>query len=206
MKCTRGLVLCILLLVLTSTAWAQKSSIWTGPRPRAGSVDLGMIVNAPDILLDIEGYQGGVGIKAGLQGFVLRGMLDILVNTGFSPVSVSLQGAFEKHFWLPPVSPYWGGLAEVGFTSLTNRVDEDNWTQYTVVPVSLGAVAGIEIFLFEFLSVFVEYELRVEFAGTVTKSSVAGTLTSDTDFSYKLDLGLGNSSMIGIVIYFLRRH
>ena len=94
---------------------------------------------------------------------------------------------------------------EVGFTNLKNEIDADNWTQATTVPFTLGGIFGIELFVFEFLSLFVEYNLKLSFAYNINKTSVSGSVAKDNEFSYNLDLGMGNNSMIGIVIYLARK-
>lgn len=144
-------------------------------------------------------------MKIGGEKYTYRFLLDLLINTGFSPFSISAGAALEKHFISGPISLYWGGLVEVGFTNLKNEIDADNWTQATTVPFTLGGILGIELFVFEFLSLFVEYNLKLSFAFNINKTSVAGSVSKDNEFTYNLDLGMGNNSMIGIVIYLARK-
>ena len=63
---------------------------------------------------------------------------------------------------------------------------------------SLGAIAGVEYFPFEFLSVFAEYAVAADF--TITKD----LQSSQTTFDYLIDTRMGNDSKLGIVIYLMR--
>jgi hypothetical protein len=202
----RFLIPCISLVALATSVYAQKASSWEGPTALAGPVDLGVVFNTPTILLDIESYQGGIGVKIGSGMLVLRGMLDILVNTRLNPVSLSLQAVIEKHLSARSLSPYWGGLLELGITSVTTQLDQQHWTQLITLPVSVGAVCGVEIFLLDFLSVFLEYEVALDIGLNINRQGAGGSVSSTTELTYKFDLGLGNSSMIGVVIYILRQH
>ena len=132
-----------------------------------------MIFNTGDILLDLESYQGGLGAKIGMDKYVLRGMVDILLNTDFNPFSLTLGAVLEKHILPGPVSLYWGPCLEMGVTILNNRFDADNWTQNIAWELlSAGGVFGIELFIFEFLSVFVEYQLALTLGLDIDRVSV----------------------------------
>jgi len=205
-KAKRLIVLVLLVLGCATAFPAGKTSLFAVGKPAAGERDLGVIFNTGDILLDLESYQGGVGAKIGLGPYVLRPMADILLNTDFNPFSLTLGAVLEKHILPGPVSLYWGPSAEMGVTILNNRFDADNWTQtITWELLSAGCVAGIELFILESLSVFVEYSLALTLGLNTTRTSVAGSVSSNTEFSYKLDLGLGNQTMLGLVFYFKRK-
>ncbi len=205
MKLKRIILVVIISFAAAATLSAGDKGLLEGEKPEAGKYDMGIIFNTTNVLLDIESYQGGIGMKIGGEKYTYRFLLDLLINTGFSPFSISAGAALEKHFISGPISPYWGGLVEVGFTNLKNEIDADNWTQATTVPFTLGGIFGIELFVFEFLSLFVEYNLKLSFAFNINKTSVAGSVSKDNEFSYTLDLGMGNNSMIGIVIYLARK-
>ena len=112
----------------------------------------------------------------------------------------------EKHILPGPVSLYWGPSLEMGVTILNNRFDADNWTQNIAWELlSAGCVAGFELFIFDFLSVFAEYNLALTLGLNTDRMSVAGVESSTTEFTYKLDLGLGNQTMLGLVFYFKRK-
>ena len=206
MKAKRLIVLVLLILGCAAAFPAGKTSLFAVGKPAAGERDLGVIFNTNDILLDLESYQGGVGAKIGLGPYVLRPMADILLNTGVNPFSLTLGAELEKHILPGPVSVYWGPSLQTGFTILTNKVDADNWTQNIAWELlSAGCVAGIELFILDSLSVFVEYSLALTLGLNTTRTSVAGSVSSNTEFTYKLDLGLGNQTMLGLVFYFKRK-
>ena len=206
MKAKRLIVLVLLVLGCATAFPAGKTSLFAVGKPAAGERDLGVIFNTNDILLDLESYQGGVGAKIGLGQYVLRPMADILLNTDFNPFSLTLGAVLEKHILPGPVSVYWGPSLEMGVTILNNRFDADNWTQNIAWELlSAGCVAGFELFIFDFLSVFAEYNLALTLGLNTDRMSVAGVESSTTEFTYKLDLGLGNSAMFGIVVYLTRK-
>jgi hypothetical protein len=163
--------------------------------------DLGIILNTHSLLFDIDSYKGGIGAKLSSGSFVLRGAADLRFDTGFNPFSVTLDVGMEKHFLPGPISPYWGIFVDVGFTQLT----EADGTRYITFPLTVGPLLGIEIFIFDFLSVFVEFSLPLTLGIETTQTSVAGSVTSSSKFIYGLDLGLSNQSMLGIVIYLTRK-
>jgi hypothetical protein len=66
------------------------------------------------------------------------------------------------------------------------------------VNFSLGAIAGVEIYVLDFLSVFAEYTL------VAVLSNATDLQTSQNTFNYLINTGVGNSAEIGIVIYFVR--
>jgi hypothetical protein len=205
-KAKRLIVLVLLVLGCATAFPAGKTSLFAVGKPAAGERDLGVIFNTNDILLDLESYQGGVGAKIGLGQYVLRPMADILLNTDFNPFSLTLGAVLEKHLLPGPVSLYWGPSLEMGVTILNNRFDADNWTQNIAWELlSAGCVAGFELFIFDFLSVFAEYNLALTLGLNTDRMSVAGVESSTTEFTYKLDLGLGNSAMFGIVVYLTRK-
>jgi len=173
-------------------------------RPAPWNHDLGVILSTHSLFFDIDSYQGGIGAKISVGQFVVRGMADLLINTGFNPFSITLGATLEKHFLPGPISPYWGVFATVGYT-LATEINADGWTRRTVFPFTVGGLLGIEIFIFDFLSIFVEYGLPLELGINTTQTSVAGSVSSSSEFVYKVDLGLSNQSMIGIVIYLTRK-
>jgi len=201
----------VLLVILVLTCTGAFASERTGVRPgigaKPGAVDLGIIFNTSDILLALQGFQGGVGAKINLKDWMLRGMADLVLNTELNPFSISLGAVLEKHPWKGPVSVYWGPAIETGFTTLLLfKTDEDNWSRTDTFPFSLGCVFGIEFFIFEALSVFVEYQAAFELGINRTTVSTAGSQSSTAELTYNLDLGMGNNAMLGIVFYLLRRN
>lgn len=174
-------------------------------KPATRNSDWGIIVNASDLLLDLESYQGGLGIKVGTDKLTYRLGVDVVIRDMFNPYVVSVALALEKHLLPGSVSPYLGGYLKGGTASLKAEIDAANWQRTTVYPLSAGALIGVELFIFDFLSLFVEYDLAVTFSTTVITTSVAGVENTQNDYDFALDLGLGNESRIGVVIYFARR-
>ena len=196
----------VLLLICGGAIAAERPGVFEGVEPKAGPRDFGILFSTNDLLLDIQGFQGGVGAKIGLTGWMLRGTADIVLNTECDPFSMDLGAVLEKHIWPGPLSVYWGPLAGVGFTTiLLFKTDADNWSRINTFPLSLGCVFGIELFLFEFLSVFIEYQAALKLGIDSTRVSTAGSVTADREFTYNFDIGMGNNAMFGIVIYLMRR-
>jgi hypothetical protein len=199
-------ILTILVVVCAGIVGAEQTSIWPGIEAKAGPRDLGILFNTDDILLDLQGFQGGVGVKMSLKRWMLRAMADLMLNTSFDPFSLSLGAVLEKHLWPGPVSLYWGPSVETGFTTiLLYKTDDDNWARINTYPLSLGCVFGIELFVVEFLSIFVEYQASLELGINSTRTSTAGSVSSTAEFTYLFDIGMGNNAMFGIVIYLTRK-
>ena len=202
----RWLFLVLLVLSVTPLLPAQRGSIGNGNPPVAGERDIGILFSTNDILFDLEGYQQGVGVKISIDKWMFRGMVDILLNTGINPFSISLGGVLERHFLPGPLSVYLGPSLETGLTISTDKADADNWTQAIALPLlTVGGVFGIEVFIFDFLSVFLEYQAALALGMNIDRISTAGSVSSTREFTYKFDVGLGNSGMFGIVFYLMRR-
>jgi hypothetical protein len=202
-------IIAIVLLALPCTAAfpAGRSSVFAARAPTTAKRDVGLIFNTEDILFDVEGFQNGIGVKIGLDKYVLRAMADVLLNTGFDPFSLTLGAVLERHVLPGPLSVYWGPSVRMGFTTIfLDKTDANNWNQLITWEIlSAGVVCGIELFIFDFLSIFAEYNLAVTLGMDFEIASVAGSLSSTSVFTYKLDLGLGNNAMLGIVVYFTRK-
>ena len=155
-----------------------------------GSNDLGLVFSAANLLLGLEGYQAGLGGKIGWGKLSLRVAFDFVLNGSSNSYSINAGATGEYHLAPGPVSPYIGAFAQFGYMYQGNLS--------SAVPFSLGAVAGVEVFIFDFLSVFAEYTLAFDF--TVTNDFQ----TSQTTFDYLVDTRMGNGSKLGIVLYFMR--
>jgi hypothetical protein len=161
----------------------------------------GIIFNTGSLLLDIESYQAGVGVKLPGDIVALRLGGDIFAANSFNTLSFGVGVAVERHFRPGKASPYFGGLAYVDFTSQRDETDADTWVQNSTLNGTAGGILGIEYFLFENLSVFAEYSLAADISYITTKTSTDGTVEDSSDFSIALDTRIGNNSKIGVVIY-----
>jgi hypothetical protein len=191
-----------MLFCMTCIVFGLPAQEATAPEQPSTNGTIGIIFNVPSILLDIEGYQTGIGVKIATGKIAFRALADL----SYSNASESFKGkagvAFEYHLSSARVSPYVGGLMTGGFLSWKSTTDEDNWTQYTAVPFTFGAIFGIELRLLPYVSLFAEYEAALEVSRTNTKVSADGVVTPDPQTPLTFDTGIGNDSKIGIVVYF----
>ena len=91
---------------------------------------------------------------------------------------MDLGTTVEYHFIPGPVSPYVGASVSLGYMTQSNVT--------SAVTGSLGAVAGIEVFILDFLSVFAEYEVAADLTDTTDLQ------TSQSTFDYCEAVGRGN--------------
>jgi hypothetical protein len=156
-----------------------------------GSCDLGLIFNTSSILLDLESYQAGIGLKIGRDKVSFRGLFDLVLNGASDSFSLN-AGAAIQYYLLPgsSLAPYIGSSVGGGYMRQGDAL--------SMVVLSVGALAGVEVFLFDFLSVFAEYAITGDFTFSTDIPS------SQTTFDYLVDTGMGNKSKLGIVIYFMR--
>ena len=134
-------------------------------------------------------------------GMDMRFLLGLGLINGFDIMNVKGGIAVEWHLYRTSrVTPYFGLLANIEYNKIKTVVDDESWTQLNTIPISVGGMFGIEFFLLEFLSVFVEYNL----AFSIDYAHLTGSdlPDSEAEIDYSLETGLGNSGMIGIVIYF----
>ena len=163
----------------------------------------GLIFNINDILLDIESYQNGLGVKHFISDkFAYRVSLDFSYADSSDTLILNLGNSIEYHPIKGRVSPYIGGFLDVGLIRYKIITDADNWTKVTTIPLSAGPILGVELYIFNFLSLFAEYSMTVSYTTTFTRQSVAGTVTDDTDSDFGTEIGIGNNSKIGVVLYF----
>lgn len=180
----------LLLSAFAPAANAEGGSLVSGLSPAKGPNDIGVIFNTNDILLGLGEYQGGLGAKIGWDKFALRGMFDFTINGSASAFAVGLGLTGEYHFIQSPVSPYLGLSVGAGYLAQSNVS--------TSVSFSVGPVVGVEVFMFDFLSLFAEYTITANFTSTTDSQ------TSQSTLDYLITTGMGNSAKLGIVIYFMR--
>jgi len=190
----RGAILAVLfavlLVVTTPSAAAEGGSLIPNLSPAKGPNDLGIVFSMSDMLLDLQDYQGGLGAKIGWGKYSLRGLFDFSASSGTNAFGVGLGVTAEYHLIPGPISPYIGASAGAGYLTQSNVT--------SVVSFSVGALAGVEVFIADFLSVFAEYTLAAKL------SSTTDLATSQNSFDYLISTGMGNNAKLGIVIYFMR--
>jgi hypothetical protein len=152
---------------------------------------IGLIVNFTGLAVDLiaqhdDGRQagpagdptGGLGMKLWIaEKSAVRGLLDFRYQNlgGTSDTWFGLSGAYEYHLLQRRVSPYLGGLAGLAVRTGTT----------TDLGLYFGALLGAEFELVENINLFGEYGLIVDI--------------NEPDFV--IDLGLGNSAQLGIIVY-----
>jgi len=162
---------------------------------------VGFIFSADNILLDLDDYNGGVGVKLMLSGISLRFLADFGYSNSTKLISADLGAAFEKSIRSGRISPYFGAGFQVGIEHETAEIDADNWVKDITIPFEASCFLGVELFLLEFLSVFAEYSVAVNVNGVVTTESIGGSRTTVSNWNWDVGTGLGNSGRLGIVIY-----
>lgn len=161
----------------------------------------GIIFNTDNILFDLEAYQGGVGFKYRGDSLFWRTMLDISFSSSTNKFIVGTGFTLEKHLRIGKISPYWGFFIHAAYESEKFETDSDNWSELIEYPISTGPLLGVEVFLMDYLSFFVEYNLSLLIVGVTKKESTLGVVTENTNWNYNISVGIGNSSKLGIVIY-----
>ena len=184
------MVAAVLAILAVTAAWAEAPKA-PSPAPRqspaAGEPSIGIVFSASNILLDVESYEGGLGAKFAKGDLSLRGTFDFLLSGASDTFSVNAGATGEYHLSPGRISPYVGAFAQLGYMRQGGLM--------SAVPVSLGAVAGVEVFIFDFLSIFAEYCLACDLTLTTDLQ------TSQTTFDYVVDTRMGNSSKLGITVY-----
>lgn len=171
------------------------------PRPLYG-----FIFSADNLLLDLESYQGGIGAKADLGAYAVRGLLSVEVDGigsdgGNETTAFGLGVTLEKPFFDARVTPYWGGFVDGTYSVEKTEVDGGDTTKTQVVTAGFGPVLGAEFFVFPHISVFAEYALAFRGNWTSIDQEVGGVSSSDETSNFGVGSELGNGGMIGIVIY-----
>jgi hypothetical protein len=186
-----GTAICALLLfVITASARAEGGSLISSTSPFEGPYDCGLVFSTHDLLLGLESYQAGIGAKFGWENVSLRGIVDFTLNGSSHSLALNVGAVGEYHFIPGPISPYVGALLGGGYMTQSDVT--------STVTFSLGALAGVEVFIWDFLSVFAEYAFQADFSNTTDY------MTAQTTFDYLISTGMGSSAKLGIVIYFMR--
>jgi hypothetical protein len=154
------------------------------------TVTPGLVFNLASDFRGIESYQGGVGVKVLFGKSAVRTRISASYAGASGAVSLGLGLAYEYHFASGMISPYAGVSADGGWL----------WDGQgtTAVPVTIGAIIGVEIFPVDFLSFFVEYTGTVGVTFMTTAPGAAPALFTVGALS------MGNQSRVGVVVYFSR--
>lgn len=145
---------------------------------------VGLLMNLGAGLFDVNEYsdnfQSGIGIKKWMpNNSAIRGLVNLHLYyhrlLEQFHCSCGIGFTYEKHLSSRILTPF------CGFTG---------GAQFAVYPkfsydIYGGAILGAEAHLLDYLSLFVEYDLLLEFG----------------DAQYALDLGIGNNAQIGLIIY-----
>lgn len=156
----------------------------------------GIIFNIGNILEGVESYQGGVGLKYDREQIHWRFLLDLYYDYGSNLFSSSIGASREYPLTADIISPYFGYNISTGFTY--NKNESYDQKEFTI-PVNLSALFGCTWQLTDFLSVFAEYSLGIEY---IFSSIISPYLEDEIESNIIINTGLGNSGKIGIIIYF----
>jgi hypothetical protein len=191
---TRKVILALnflaLLAIVPLPIEAEGGSLIPSLSAAKGPCDLGIIFSTSDILLGLESYQQGLGAKIGWGKLFLRGLFDFTINGSTQSFEIDGGATLEYHLIPGPISPYIGASTSLGYAKQGNVTSS--------VSFSFGALAGVEVFILDFLSVFAEYEVAALLSDTTE------TQTSQSTFDYLVNTRMGNNAMLGVVIYFMR--
>jgi hypothetical protein len=189
----------MVLLLLASRSPAQQPSVHF-----PAGTDLGLIFSTRDLLLGLEEYQGGLGLKIAGDEMAYRVLFDVFFSSVNDSYAVALGLAAERHLLMTGrVSPYAGAAltleaARTSTTDVNTGIERDTLS----LPVSLGAMFGVEVFVFRFLSIFAEYSISATLQYNTITETLSGTRSTDRTWDWSVDAGMGNQARIGVVLYF----
>ena len=174
-----------------------------GAKPKELPFIPGFIFSTSNLLFDVDAYMGGFGGKLLYPDYALRVMANVGYRTSPSERLDLAAGLIYQKPLFPRarVTPYYGVGTELGFSYDYWKTDSDNWTETRTFIASVGGILGVEVFILDFLSVFAEYKLSAGLSWAGVSQETAGVGTSDSKINYEIATGLGNRSMIGVVVY-----
>lgn len=158
----------------------------------------GIIFNTSNLLLDIDEYQSGVGLKLRSESYSVRALLKLRYESGNNTFESNFGLALEKPFFSGMISPYWGISIAGGFEQ-----NDFSTQERTTITGDLSALFGTEVYIFDFLSVFAEYKLGTTISRVKTVNKT--TDESSANLNYQIGSELGNNGSIGVVIYLEQR-
>ena len=161
----------------------------------------GFIFNTSTILFDIDSYQGGFGGKIRFPRWSIRTLLDFGYSSAYNAYEVGVGILYQRPFLIGRIEPYWGSFADFHYERERIDTDIDNFMQVGTLKTTAGGVLGLELFIFDFISVFAEYQLSLGLGWTTVQQSIDGTLTENNSMNYIAGVDVGNDASLGLVIY-----
>lgn len=200
---SRRLAIFILILLPIAALEAQGTRASDKPAAEAKPVPIpGFIFNVSNILLDVEEYRGGVGVRFLYPAYALRASLGGGYSSANDSLEIAASGTFEKPFYVGRVTPLWGINTVLGYEQERSAVDADNWSITRSVSASMGGVLGLEFHITDYVSLMVEYELAASLAWTGFTRAVDGVAApAATSVNYDVSTRLGNGGGISLVLY-----
>ena len=196
----RVLIVFLTLLAVTFLTAAQETGEMEG-EPEKKEFIPGLIFNTSNLLLDLNAYQGGAGVKLLYSEHALRFSAGAGYIGADSRLEITAGAVYEKPFYTGRVTPYWGGVLLAGYSREGAENDSDYWEIIQGFEASLGGILGVEFFLMDYLSVFAEYELAAGLAWSQVSRNAGGTLTKNGTTNFTAATGLGNNASLGVVVY-----
>lgn len=200
------LTLFVLSVIVNSQALAQDRSANSGGDTAAAERDepnraVGLLFNSENVLLDLDDYQGGVGLKVVYPRFAIRGVLGFAYEHDSETSAIAGGITFEKPIVRALVTPYWGAMIRTDYSRERNETDADNWIESATTGVVLGPIFGGELTITNNLGVFAEYQLVGRFSRTKIETSTNGATDTASNRDLQFGTELGNQGSIGIVVY-----
>jgi hypothetical protein len=161
----------------------------------------GIIFNTSNILLDLEEYQAGVGLMMLGESHSFRGSFGFSYESAANFLGMNISFAYLRPIIKGRVTPYWGVGVTMGYSFDKDTYDADDWQSIHSFEGGVSAVLGVEVFVFDFLSLFAEYDLGVSIAWSKVVQSSSGIESDSQSFNYSLGTGIGNGASIGVVVY-----
>ncbi len=151
-------------------------------------MEAGIIFDMDTPLHGLESYQGGLGARLSFYPSAVRALVDLQYTSTSGSLAVNLGAVYEYHFLPSPVSPYVGLSLGIGYLQQQPTA--------LLVPLSAGVVVGAEVYVLDYLSVFAEYGISLDY------TQVTDLQAQSTSTSWTVGTGMGNGGMIGVTLYF----
>ncbi len=165
---------------------------------------LGALFCSSGFPFEAEPFNGGIGAQAVKGPWLARAGLFFQYEKALTESFDWGARLFGGRYLVGSKARLYAGLfAGYSRSSEKTSVDEDTWTKRILDELGAGPAIGAELFLFESLSVFLDYELAFQATFPSEQVSAGGTLTrTKEDPEYFFGTRQGNSACIGICIYF----